>query len=156
MNSRLNTLLLSHIGLSTALAGLALIVHVTELLLLGTVTSHGSTNGTESTLGTVLHTTSPVLELALGLLLLASSVLLSSSTAQVLVANHVTNGFLGRADGLVPRAGGSVRVVLGDSAGVRVCGKVAELSGGVGCFILGLGLLLRNFTLVLIYVSPCL
>lgn len=93
---------------------------VTELLLLSTITSNSSTDSTKRALGAVLDSLTPVLELALGFLFLACGVLLFAGLAQVLVADHVADGFFGGAEGLVPGAVGALRVVFGYGAGVGV------------------------------------
>ena len=123
--ANLLALLLHNIGLGTTLAHLALIMLIAVLLLLLTITRNSSTHRAKSTLSAVLDTLTPVLELALSLLLLASGVLLSTSAAEVLVANDVADGLLGRTESLVPLACWAVLVVLGDSAGVGVGGDGA-------------------------------
>lgn len=125
-------------------------MHILILLLLLAITSNRRSHGTQVALGAVLDTFTPVLQLALGLLLLAGGILLDTSLAQVLVADRVANGFLRRTDGLVPGAVGALRVVFGDGAGVGVGGDVAQLGGGVGVFVLDLSLLLGKFALGLV------
>lgn len=100
-------------------------MHILKLLLLLPITSNSRTNSPKVSLSPVLDTFAPILQLALSLLLLASSVLLNTRLAQVLVADRVANGFLCGTDGLVPGTVGPLAVVLGDGAGVRVCGQVA-------------------------------
>lgn len=151
--SSLNTTLLSHIGLSTTLADLALVMHITVLLLLGAVTSDSSTNGSKSPLGAVLNTLTPVLELTIGLLLLTGSILLGSGASQVLVSNQVADRLLGRANGLVPGSGVALGVVFGNGSGVRVGGEGAQLGGCVGGISLGLTFFVLEFTLGLRCVS---
>lgn len=118
-------LLLNNISLSTALADLALIVLIAVLLLLLAIALDSSANGAQSALGAVLDTLTPVLELALGFLLLSSSVLLGTAATETLVADEVAHGFLGRTKSLVPLAGSTVLVVLGHGAGVGVGGEGA-------------------------------
>lgn len=122
---------------------------ITILLLLLPITGNSSPNGPKGALRAVLNTLTEILQLPLSLLLLAGSILLNARTAQTLVADHVTQGLLGRADGLVPRAGGAVGVIFGGCAGVGVCGDGAQLGGGVGGIVLGFGLGLGCFALVL-------
>lgn len=93
---------------------------ITVLFLLTAVTSDSGTNGSKSSLGAVLNALAPVLDLTLGLLFLASGVLLDSGAAQVLVSDQVAEGLLGRANGLVPGACVTRGVVFGNSPGVRV------------------------------------
>lgn len=128
-------------------------MHITVLLLLGTVTSNSGTNRSKSTLGAVLNALTPVLELTLGLLFLASGVLLSSGAAQVLVSDQVADGLLGRANGLVPGACVALGVVFGNGSGVRVGGKGAQLGSCVGGFLFGLAFLVLEFALGLRWVS---
>lgn len=151
--SSLNTTLLSHIGLSTTLADLALVMHITILLLLGAVTSDSSTNGSKSPLGAVLNTLAPVLKLTLSLLFLAGSVLLGSGAAQVLVSDQVADRLLGRADGLVPGSCVALRVVFGNGSGIRVGGERTQLGGCVGGISFGLAFFVLEFTLGLRGVS---
>lgn len=113
-------LLLDNISLSTALTDLALIMLVAVLLLLLAVARDSSANGAQSSLSAVLDTLTPVLELALGFLLLSSGVLLGTAATEALVADEVAYGFLGRADSLVPLASRTVLVVLGHGASVGV------------------------------------
>lgn len=120
---------------------------ITELLLLLAVTANSRSKTTECALCAILDALTEILKLALGFLLLASLVLLDTSAAEALNTGDVSGGFLDGADGLVPGAGGAVRVVVGDSAGVGVGGDGAELGGCVGSFTLGLGLFLGDFTL---------
>lgn len=122
-------------------------MHVTVLLLLGAVTSDGSSDATNCTLGAILETLAEILQLALSLLLLAGLVLLNTCLAQALDAGQVASGFLDGANGLVPRASVTLGVVLCDSAGVGVSGDGTQLGGGVGVGVLGLGLFLGDFTL---------
>jgi uncharacterized membrane protein HdeD (DUF308 family) len=104
MKKDLLATLLSNISLSTALANLALVMLIAILLLLSAVTGNSSTNRSQSTLGTVLDSLTPVLQLALSFLLLASSVLLRAAATESFVADQVAYGFFGRAEGLVPLA----------------------------------------------------
>jgi hypothetical protein len=120
-------------------------MHILELLLLLPIPSNSRTHRTKVTLSPVLDALTPVLQLALGLLLLASRVLLGARLAQGLVADRVADGFLGRADGLVPGAVAAGGVVLCDGAGVGVGGEVAQFGGGVGVGVLDVGLLLGEF-----------
>lgn len=151
--SSLSPTLLSHIDLSTALADLALIMDITVLLLLGAVTSDGGTNGSKSTLSAVLNALTPVLQLALGLLFLASGVLLGSGASQVLVSDNVANRLLGRANGLVPGSRVTLGVVFGNGSSVRVGGEGAQLGGCVGGFLFGFAFLVLEFALGLRWVS---
>lgn len=98
----LDTLVLGHIGLGAALADLAFVVHVLVLLLPLAITGDGRADSTQVALSAVLDTMTPVLELTLGFLLLAGGVLLSTRLAKALVADGVTDGLLGGADGLIP------------------------------------------------------
>jgi hypothetical protein len=122
-------------------------MHILKLLLLLAITSDSSTNRTKVALSTVLDTLTPILQLALSLLLLASRVLLDTRLAKVLVADRVADGFHGRADGLVPGAVGALAIVLGDGAGVGVCGDIAQFGGGVGVLILDFAFSLGDFAL---------
>lgn len=122
-------------------------MNILVLLLLRAITSDSSTNRTKVTLSTVLDTLTPILQLALSLLLLACGVLLDTRLAKVLAADRVADGLLGRADGLVPGTVGAVAVVLGDGAGVGVRGQVAQFGGGVGVCVLDFAFGLGDFAL---------
>lgn len=152
---KLHLSLLIHISLSTTLTDLALIMLVTVLLLLSTVTSNSSTDRTKRTLGTVLDSLTPVLELALGFLFLACGILLFAGLAQVLVTDQVADGFFGGAESLVPGAVGALGVVLGYSAGVGVGRHGANLGGCVRGVFFGFADFLLGFALVLGWVSCC-
>lgn len=122
---------------------------IAVLLLLRAVTSNSRTDRSQSALSTVLDSLAEVLELALRLLLLSGGVLLSAAATEALVADHVAEGFFGRAHGLVILAGDAFLVVLGHSAGVRVCREGADLGGCVGGFVLDFAFGFLGFTLVL-------
>lgn len=126
---------------------------VPVLLLLSAVTSNSSTDSTKGTLSAVPESLTPILELALGFLLLTSGVLLLAGLAEVLVPDHVANGLLGGAEGLVPGSVGALLVVFGDGAGVGVGGNGAQLGSGVRSFVFGLADFLSDFALVLWCVS---
>ena len=78
---------------------------------------------------------SQIAELALGFLALALAFLANPFLLQALGAEEVTNHFLARADGLVPRALGAVRVVLGNGAAAGD-GEGAYVRAGMGGFLL--------------------
>lgn len=99
---KLITPLLLHINLSTTLPNLTLIMNIPPLLLLFTIPLHSRANRCHGPLRAILHPLSPIRKLALSLSLLTSSILLDARATQVLVAEHVAQTFLGRADSLVP------------------------------------------------------
>jgi hypothetical protein len=96
--------------------------------------------------------------LTLGFLLFACGVLLCTSTAQILVADQVADGFFGRAQGLVPLARRAVLVVFCDCAGVGVGGDGADPGGGVRGIVLGFAFGFLDVTLglrLLVGVAGC-
>lgn len=111
----LSSSLLVEVGLNTTLLSLALVVLGLIFCLVSTVASDASNSTTDSARDAVGNTRAQVVELALGLLLLALLVLLSTLLLQRLVAEHVTKGLLSGAQGLVPRASATVGVVLSDT-----------------------------------------
>lgn len=83
--------------------------------LVSLVTSDTRNSAADSARHTVGDTRTQIVELALGLLLLALLVLLSTLLLQRLVADEIAKGLFARAQGLVPRAGATVGVVLSDT-----------------------------------------
>ena len=85
--------------------------------------------------------------MALGLLLLALCVLLGTLLLQRLVADEVAEGLFARTQSLVPRAGATVGIVLGDTRGrdavaadVGACVRGVVLDIGFGLLVLASGL----------------
>ena len=103
--------------LSTALLRLTDVVLPLVLRLLRAIARHASYGIAERTRGAIRQARAEVLQLPTGLLLLALEVLLAAGLLEVLGADQSADSLLSRSDGLVPRAGGAVGVVLGDGAG---------------------------------------
>lgn len=111
------------------------------LLVLGLrllVASEAGNGAADSAADAVRDALAEVAQLALGLLGLTLLVLAGALLLERLVADQIAEGLLARADSLVPRALGAVRVVLGDARGGD--GEGAGLGRGVGEVVLGLGL----------------
>jgi len=81
-----------------------------------TVTSQPSSSAAERSLNSIANALTKIVQLALGFLSLALEVLFSSLLLEVLVSKEVADGFFGTANGLIPLALGSVRVVFGRGA----------------------------------------
>lgn len=134
--------------LGTTLLSLADIV---LLLVLGPsrgVTSDAGESTADSARNTVSNAGAEVVQLALGLLLLALEVLLATGLLQGLDSESVANGLLGRAGSLVPAASGAVRVVGGDAGGSD--SGAGDLDGGLGGIVLKLRLILLGLAVVLV------
>lgn len=129
---------LLEVCLNTSLLRLAVSTHLVVVFLALVVAHHAGHGTADNTLSTASHATNEIVDLALGLLLLALEVLLATgilerllfkppvsgfspyitktiSSTTYLIANQASHGFLARAHRLVPRTLGAVRVVLGDA-----------------------------------------
>ena len=91
--------------LSLPLHILPLIVNLPPLVLLLAIPRESSTHAAHGSLGTVHSALTQVFQVLAGLRLLAGLVLLDALLAERVDARQVADGFLGRADGLVPCAG---------------------------------------------------
>lgn len=129
--------LLVEVGLNTTLLSLALVVLGLVLGLVSLVASDAGDGTTDGTRDAVGNTGAEIVELSLGLLLLALGVLLNTLLLQRLVADEVAEGLLARADGLVPGTLAAVGIVLGDARGGDAV--AADVGTGVRSIVLDLG-----------------
>ena len=116
---------------------LALVMLSLPLLLLGAITRETGDGAAHGPGHAVSHAGAEVVQLAARLLALALAILLLSFFLQALEAEGAADGLLARADGLVPRAGLTVRVVRGDARGGD--GHAADAGAGVGELVAGVG-----------------
>lgn len=143
--------LLVEVGFNTTLLSLALVVLGLVLGLVSLVASDAGDGTTDGTRDAVGNTGAEIVELSLGLLLLALGVLLNTLLLQRLVADEVAKGLLARADGLVPGTLAAVRIVLGDARGGDAV--AADVGTGVRGIVLDLGFGLLVLASILKYVS---
>lgn len=140
--------LLLKIVLHPALLGLASVVLVLVLGLLGTIASQAGDSATDGAGDAVSDTRAEIVELTAGLLFLTGPVLLPPGRLEVLAADEATDKFLGRAGRLVPRAGGAVRIILAHTRGRN--GRAGHLDRGVRSVVLCLTLVLLGLPLSLL------
>ena len=160
--------LLRDIVLSSTLLSLADIVLLLVIDLSGLVASDASNSAANRAGHAIADTTSQIGDLALSFLLLTLEVLLASRLLKTLcgiqVSNIVrnsiacslqdtylssdeaSNGFLGRADGLLVGTRGAVGVVLGDFTSGR-SSSAGELGGSFGGIVLLISLVLLGLAL---------
>lgn len=131
--------------LCAPLLGLANIMLSLILSFLLAIANKGSRSVAELTGKPILGALAEVLNLAASFLLLAFAVLLTAGLLELLGADGATDELLGCSGGLLPRAGGAVGVVGGDGA-VGGGGEAGQLGGVVRGGVLGVGLLLLEFT----------
>jgi hypothetical protein len=117
------------------------------LLLLRLVASQTSKSATDSPTNTITHAFSKIAQLTLRLLAFALGILLLAGLAHPLEPESASEGLFAGADGLVPRAGGAVGVVLRDA--LCADGEGADVAAGVGDVFAGFGFGFLLFGLVL-------
>jgi hypothetical protein len=117
------------------------------LLLLRLVASQTSKSATNSPTNTITHALSKIAQLTLRLLAFALGILLLAGFAHPLEPESASEGLFAGADGLVPRAGGAVGVVLRDA--LCADGEGADVGAGVGDVFAGFGFGFLLFGLVL-------
>ena len=121
-NQHLITTSLLHLSLSSLSLRLPLIMNLPPLVFLLAITLNSSAYTPNSTLCAIRHSLSPVFNLALCFLSFTLFVLVDSSAAEVFVAGYITDGFFGRADGLVPFWIGGGLIGGGCGCWLGVCG----------------------------------
>jgi hypothetical protein len=99
------------------------------LLLLRLVASQTSKSATNSPTNTITNALSQIAQLTLRLLAFALGILLLAGLAHPLEPESASEGLFAGADGLVPRAGGAVGVVLRDA--LCADGEGADVGAGV-------------------------
>lgn len=145
--------MLVDVALSTALQRLALIMLSLPLRLLSIIACQAGNRTTKSATDAVGNALAEVRDLALSLLALALSVLALTLLLQALGTDEAAERLLGGADGLVPGAGLTVRVVGSDTRGGEA--DAADGSTCVGEIVLGVGLGLLLVGLLLVRCQLC-
>jgi len=129
--------LLPNLTLNTPLQRLALIMLQLPLLLLRLIASQTRKRTANSPADTVADALSQIAQLTLGFLAFALCILLLAGFAHTLEAESAAERLFAGADGLVPRAGGAVGVVL--CYALRADGEAADVGAGVGHVFAGFG-----------------